>query len=908
MTFSRALSVFSSKPRLDHPNPKKRLVAVGELPAGRQEELARVAREDTDAEVRIAAFERLSESHLIAEFVNDELFGDQAVARVIEGIKIDDPLLREDRVIVAYFKSVTSATPLLEMFAQTDDQIELARKFLTHVSASVQEELIESLHTPSHLKCFEEAAKQEGKQIAKLLHSRTAQLAELRNEKQEAIDELNGLLAAANKLQPSAPHYVATRAAHQRRYLGRIDDLADLNDRLQASQIDLLNLDHYRTAFPAEQTVQETQEETEQFQQVLNQFLASDQDIEAIESAESAWLDAREEARPERELSDRFYTEIHKARDRIRQQDTASKIDAQLARLDTLTEFDEKEPKDYWRRLTQAQRNLRRDFDLMDRLSDEIKRFGVPIEQQDAWAKRIAKERSRRLDLKHRYTNTIDSTVASAKDKLGKLEKLIADGKLAEALPIESAIRNLLDRLGGKPFEELQHQFSPFITQLNEYKEWLSFAAIPKREELCKEIEELGESPLEPMAQLEKIRGLRDRWKKLGAIRTRDEYKVAKRYNAAADKAYQVCREHFREIDQKRKENAKKREALCAEIESYIELNDWENPDWPAVIRTLQAAKSSYRQHTPVDRNAIRKIDKRFYSATKTIEKHLNAHTKERVDAKLALIEEAKALYADNQLQGNEIRSRVIDLQARWKKVGNARRRESELWNEFRELCDTLFQVGNREQQEKRDSIEANIAKASQLVSDLKSQIEAETDAGIRQKIKQFRAARNEIQKLVLPKRHRTNIDKQLVGVSNKLDSLEQEERNRNANLRLVELLELDVELAASEQADEMPPQEWFDAVKRDSVLFETRMPFDDPGPLRDLVLRAELLANIDPVSDEEVERRNELRIAFLKENIGLGDATKTDTPDALIKEWVGIAYGEHELRTRFNTAVRALL
>ena len=83
MNVAKFLSVFSSKPRLDHPNPQKRLEALSVLDDSQQEEFSRVVKEDEDSSVRSAALARLTETDSLQEFLDDEDLAETVVDRFV---------------------------------------------------------------------------------------------------------------------------------------------------------------------------------------------------------------------------------------------------------------------------------------------------------------------------------------------------------------------------------------------------------------------------------------------------------------------------------------------------------------------------------------------------------------------------------------------------------------------------------------------------------------------------------------------------------------------------------------------------------------------------------------------------------------------------------------------------------
>ena len=132
-----------------------------------------------------------------------------------------------------------------------------------------------------------------------------------------------------------------------------------------------------------------------------------------------------------------------------------------------------------------------------------------------------------------------------------------------------------------------------------------------------------------------------------------------------------------------------------------------------------------------------------------------------------------------------------------------------------------------------------------------------------------------------MPKRVRQDLNKRLADLRDNVQASLHAAKERNRNSQLVELLHFEAELAGYEASEKPIPDEWFEAVGNESVLFETRTSQDNDEELRDLELRAEMIANLDAENEED-----------------------EDTAESLIKQWIAMAYGEQALRDRFRQAV----
>jgi hypothetical protein len=108
------------------------------------------------------------------------------------------------------------------------------------------------------------------------------------------------------------------------------------------------------------------------------------------------------------------------------------------------------------------------------------------------------------------------------------------------------------------------------------------------------------------------------------------------------------------------------------------------------VRKTLNAARKAFAELTPVDRKQERKSHKALDKVCNRIYAHLELEYGNNIERKKALIEEAKALVAMEDLKQAIDRAKAI--QREWKEVGlTPQRLDRPLWKDFRKTCDAIF-------------------------------------------------------------------------------------------------------------------------------------------------------------------------------------------------------------------------
>src|SRR5690606_10793417 len=90
--------------------------------------------------------------------------------------------------------------------------------------------------------------------------------------------------------------------------------------------------------------------------------------------------------------------------------------------------------------------------------------------------------------------------------------------------------------------------------------------------------------------------------------------------------------------------NLQKREAICEELTTFVEVADWPTIDWKQVERIHQVARQEWKEAWPVEFRDNRGIQKRFDSLLKQIEQPLDAERERNEQTKQAIVDKARAL------------------------------------------------------------------------------------------------------------------------------------------------------------------------------------------------------------------------------------------------------------------------
>jgi hypothetical protein len=277
------------------------------------------------------------------------------------------------------------------------------------------------------------------------------------------------------------------------------------------------------------------------------------------------------------------------------------------------------------------------------------------------------------------------------RNALDALEAALEGGSVSHATAHLTEARKHLEGLAGPPPRELAARLKRLSAALAELRDWQTFATTPKREALCAAVQALTDHPIAPGDQAARLKSLRQEWQTLGPITSARDARLAERFNALAERAFEPCRQWFAEQAELRRRNLESRERLCNELDRYVSGTDWARADMRAAEQIMRTARAEWRRCQPVERGPGRAVEARFEALQQTLHERIRTEWERNVRAKTAIVAEAEALASgasDVELQIREVKA----LQQRWRAVGiTPRGKDRELWTAFRRACDAVF-------------------------------------------------------------------------------------------------------------------------------------------------------------------------------------------------------------------------
>lgn len=274
------------------------------------------------------------------------------------------------------------------------------------------------------------------------------------------------------------------------------------------------------------------------------------------------------------------------------------------------------------------------------------------------------------------------------------LKKFLEDGQSHEALPAWDKIQGNISNTSGKTRADLQEKANAYKTKINELRDWKIFAATEKKKQMLTQMQHLVDSKMHASDRSKHIATMHKEWKLLGRSNQNEE--LWKEFKVLSDKAYEPCKEYFKQRKQLMAENLKQRRVLCDQLEKDLAELDAETVNISAVNKLVKGAEENWKKYAPIEQSKIKSLQKRYYDLLNQLRKLRRTEMRDNGKAKQQCIDEAVALeqLEDNRKAMNEAKA----LQQRWKLIGPTSFKEDrKYWDEFRAACDKLFEQRNQE-------------------------------------------------------------------------------------------------------------------------------------------------------------------------------------------------------------------
>ncbi len=214
--------------------------------------------------------------------------------------------------------------------------------------------------------------------------------------------------------------------------------------------------------------------------------------------------------------------------------------------------------------------------------------------------------------------------------------------------------------------------------------------------ELCEEAELLCTEPsiIEAFRKLQK---LHEQWHETGPVASEFKEALWERFRSASSRINKLHQEHFESLKSEQAANLELKTNLCEQAEQLLEEMLSVRKDWNKAsdkLLELQKVWKSIGFAPKKDNNKIyerfRLACDKFFEAKREFYSSAKSEMDHNLELKTELCEAAESLQASDDWKAAT--DSLLELQAKWKKVGAVPRRYSDqIWKRFRAACDLFF-------------------------------------------------------------------------------------------------------------------------------------------------------------------------------------------------------------------------
>jgi hypothetical protein len=318
--------------------------------------------------------------------------------------------------------------------------------------------------------------------------------------------------------------------------------------------------------------------------------------------------------------------------------------------------------------------------------------------------------------------------LAGAQELLAKLSGELEKGKLHNALETRARIQGINKGQGKHHNNDVQWQqinrsLVEMLGRIRELREWHHWSNDKIRKRLIAEMEILPSADLHPDALLDRVKSLQSEWKTLeqseqipGEKRFAASPWMWRKFSAAGHTAFDTAKPYLEKRSEIQSRHAQSLATFCAELE---QLADAVPQDWTALGKAMGRGRKKLHDLNNVPAKQRQKFARKLKAAldkgNKVIQEHYELVEKE----KMKLIRSASQLL--HLPERSEAIAQAKSLQSDWKAAGSLwRSKEQELWNQFREHLDPLFEELKEKQETQRAAEGEKLAAQKALCNQLR--------------------------------------------------------------------------------------------------------------------------------------------------------------------------------------------
>ena len=316
---------------------------------------------------------------------------------------------------------------------------------------------------------------------------------------------------------------------------------------------------------------------------------------------------------------------------------------------------------------------------------------------------------------------------------LGELQRAIEAtatamhaGKTAEAHARHAEMVQRIRQVGSLP-PALRDAHAEVESEYAKIAQWQRWSDNQRRQQLCEELDALPQSGLHPDALATRLREIQAEWTHLDRLEARPPHAndgIARRFRALCRKAIEPAKPYFEKRDELRKQGSEETGSLIAEAR---EAAASEEPDWRAFTALRKRLGEALRSLDRVDPRERKTLAGELKGALGKLDERIDARDRGVESAKSDLIARAGALADLGDTRAAIAQAR--DLQKLWQQSGNGRRaRDQAQWKVFRAALDAVFARADNERSERAARDNEALAAAAALCVELEAMAASDSE------------------------------------------------------------------------------------------------------------------------------------------------------------------------------------
>ena len=279
------------------------------------------------------------------------------------------------------------------------------------------------------------------------------------------------------------------------------------------------------------------------------------------------------------------------------------------------------------------------------------------------------------------------------------------------------------------PFAVLEEGFKALYTSYKKERAQYNRELDKEREEnlvkkqaVIEDLKALIEKQEDVSATFPAFREIQNRWREIGPVPATAFRNINDTYQFNVERFYDMVKinRDLRDLDFKK--NLEVKTAFCEAAEKLAGQEDVVE-----AFKELQHLHEQWKEYGPVAQEFRESIWDRFKAATAAINKKYQAHFEgqkaqqvENLAAKTALCEEVEAI-AEKEItssnQWNSLSKQIEEIQARWRSIGFATRKDNQkIYERFRAACDKFFERKRVFYADYKDSMNENMARKQTII------------------------------------------------------------------------------------------------------------------------------------------------------------------------------------------------